>query len=113
FMQDAWNVKIFNEDRWRGNMYIIEFGEYLIVDAIQIPFVNVNAQELWDGVIQKLLDVASKRGKTLLVSEFLSNYGKIKMGFNAKRYPTRSKLAYPKKYRIFESSKKGFYVIQP
>ncbi|MEM4216238.1 MAG: hypothetical protein QXD51_04115 [Candidatus Anstonellales archaeon] len=118
FMQDAWNVKIFNEDRWIGNMYIIEFGEYLIVDAIQIPFVNVNAQELWDGVIQKLLDVASKRGKTLLVSEFLSNYEEIKMGFNAKRYRTMSDLAslhesYPKKYRIFESSKKGFYVIQP
>jgi len=80
--------------------------------ALQIPFLSVSAEELWEKVILKLSEVAREKGKTLLVSEFLSNYDEIRRGFKKGSYETVGGLSYPDGYEIFESAKKGFYKIK-
>ena len=117
FLQKAWNIKIIRKDtsKWVGNLYLLDLHNYWIIDALQMPSTNyIDLIDFWKKVVGVIKEEANKRGKTLLVSTFLSNYIEIRYAFKT-AFPKSETISldieYPEMYQIFESSRRSFYKV--
>lgn len=93
------NIRIFKDDRWIGNIYMLDFSEgheCLIIDRIQIPrevqaLFNRFFNDLKEVLIEMLQDV---RYRYILMPLRISNHGTAQKSFNA----FKKKLSKKEKY---------------
>ncbi len=114
------NIRIFKEDRWVGNIYMLDFSEEhecLIIDRIQIPremqaLFNRFFNDLKDVLVEMLQDV---RYRYILMPLTISNHDTAQKSFNAfkKKLSKKEKFFDTPWTDNFESlkTKKNYYVL--
>lgn len=113
------NIRIFRNDHWIGNMYMLDFTQtlgVLLVDRIQMPrTMKAEYVHFFEDVAEALAELfANVEYREILAPIAISNHASIQKGFNAykKKLAKRRIRFHPAGQEHFESLRRqSFYVL--